>query len=75
MLCVLFSLTNGRRLLPVEALCSVRPLAGCINKVVHYSATQRHLHKPRRCLRHIQYPSDIANSAPTRTIGFSENPQ
>ena len=43
--------------------------------VVHYSATQRHLHKPRRCLRHIQYPSDIANSVPTRTIGFSENPQ
>ena len=67
MLFVLFSLTDGCRLLPVEALHSVQPLA-CYILLVHYSPT---FLNPRCCLRHILCLSDTANSAPTRTIGGS----
>ena len=55
MLYVLSSLSNGRRLLPVEARRSVQPLACYI--LVHYLVQFCHLHNPRCCLRLIRYPS------------------
>ena len=44
-------------------------------RLLRTGTPQCHLHNRFCCLRHILYPSDVANSAPTRIIWFSENPQ
>ena len=46
---------------------------GSTPRLLRTGILQCHLHNPRCCLRPFLYPSYIANNAPTRIIGGSQN--